>query len=184
MAYATTLMLLAYTRICQQALHYRISLISQLVMRPASIKDPLVCNGATLRKATRRVTQLYDAVLAPCGLTISQRSILVHIDRAGNPTMSDLARALVLDRSALAHNLKPLERDGYVEQARDAADGRSRRMSLTQTGRAKLVESNKLWRRAQDRFEKVYGPEKAEQLRFSLSTIFSDEFAASFNDLI
>lgn len=152
-------------------------------MPTAAIKDPLVCNGSTLRKATRRVTQLYDAVLAPCGLSMAQRSILIHIDRGENPTMSDLAHALVLDRSALAHNLKPLQRDGYVEQTRDADDGRSRRMALTASGRAKLIESNKLWRRAQDNFEKVYGRERAEQLRLSLSVIFSDEFATSFNDL-
>lgn len=146
------------------------------------IKDPLVCNGAALRKATRRVTQLYDAALAPCGLTISQRSILVHIDRAGTPTMSDLAHALVLDRSALAHNLKPLERDGYVEQTRDPSDGRSRRMHLTDLGKVKLAQSNALWKKAQTRFETVYGRDQAKRLRQSLAIIFSDEFAAAFND--
>ena len=29
--------------------------------------------------------------------------------------MGELAEALVIDRGALAHNLKPLERDGLVE---------------------------------------------------------------------
>jgi DNA-binding MarR family transcriptional regulator len=147
---------------------------------PQSVKDPLVCNGAALRKASRRVTQLYDGVLAPCGLTISQRSVLVHVQRAGEPTMSELASAMVLDRSALAHNLKPLERDGYLVQARDAKDGRSRRVVLTPSGRAKLNEANLLWRKAQARFEKTYGPDRAEALRFALADIFSDEFAEAF----
>lgn len=149
-------------------------------MTPHSTKDPLVCNGATLRKASRRVTQLYDEVLAPCGLTISQRSVLVHIQRAGSPTMSELAYAMVLDRSALAHNLKPLEREGYVVQSRDAQDGRSRRMDLTPLGQAKLAEANLLWRKAQARFEKTYGAEKAQALRLALAEIFSDEFAEAF----
>lgn len=149
-------------------------------MTQQSAKDPLVCNGATLRKASRRVTQLYDGVLAPCGLTISQRSVLVHVQRAGSPTMSELAYAMVLDRSALAHNLKPLEREGYLVQTKDAKDGRSRRVTLTPTGRAKLNEANLLWRKAQGRFEKAYGPDRSEALRFALADIFSDEFAEAF----
>lgn len=150
-------------------------------MPETTMKDPGVCNGAALRKATRRVSQLYDAVLAPCGLRVSQRSILVHIERAGTPTMTELAHALVLDRSALAHNLKPLERDGYVVQVRDELDGRSRRVDLTPLGKRKLAESNRLWQVAQDRFESTYGVERAAALRSALADIFSDEFAEAFN---
>lgn len=150
-------------------------------MPPTTPKDPLVCNAAALRKATRRITQLYDSMLAPSGLRSSQRSILVHIDRAGQPTMTELAYALVLDRSALAHNIKPLERDGYLVQVRDAHDGRSRRLELTKAGKAKLEEANRLWRHAQNRFEEVYGAERAAALRQSLAVIFSDEFESAFN---
>ncbi|GAB1833075.1 hypothetical protein MyNCGM70_59840 [Achromobacter xylosoxidans] len=144
-------------------------------------QDPLVCNGAALRKATRRVSQLYDTVLAPCGLKVSQHSILVHIARAGTPSMTDLARAMVLDRSALAHNLKPLQRDGYVRMARDERDGRSRRVALTDAGRDKLAESKRLWKDAQRRFEAAYGAERAAALRQSLADIFSDDFALAFS---
>ena len=143
-------------------------------------KDPLVCNGAALRKATRRISQLYDTALAPCGLSSAQRSVLVHIDRAGSPTMTELAYAMVLDRSALARNIKPLERDGYLVQQPDEADGRSRRVVLTAAGRAKLAEANRLWRKAQNRFETVYGAERAAALRLALAEIYSDEFAAAF----
>ena len=69
-------------------------------MQPAAPErapaDVSPCNGTALRKATRRVSQLYDSVLAPCGLRSTQRSILIHIARAGAPTMGDLAAALVL----------------------------------------------------------------------------------------
>ena len=149
-------------------------------MSPSSPKDPLVCNGAALRKATRRLSQLYDMALAPCGLSTAQRSILVHIERAGSPTMTELAYAMVLDRSALARNIKPLERDGYLVQRPDDDDGRSRRVELTRAGRAKLTESARLWRKAQKRFEAVYGEERAAALRVALAEIYSDEFAAAF----
>ncbi len=94
--------------------------------------------------------------------------------------MTDLARAMVLDRSALARNLQPLERDGYLIQTRDERDGRSRRVELTPAGRDKLAESNRLWRRAQERFETVYGAERAAALRVALAEIYSDEFSEAY----
>lgn len=141
------------------------------------IKDPHICNGAALRKATRRITQLYDVALKPTGLSVSQRSALIHIKRAGNPTMSELAHAMVLDRSALAHNLRPLERDGYVVQQRDPIDGRKRRVELTLKGQEKLTESHQLWQSAQSCFETAYGADRAAALRLALAEIYSDGFA-------
>jgi DNA-binding MarR family transcriptional regulator len=140
------------------------------------------CNGTALRKATRRVSQLYDEVLAPSGLRSTQRSLLVHIARADTPTMSELALALVLDRSALAQNLKPLERDGLVEVHVDGEDRRSRRIRLTPLGKKKLIEATELWERAQRRFENVFGMEKAGALRTSLQTIASLNFEQAFRE--
>jgi DNA-binding MarR family transcriptional regulator len=148
---------------------------------PLSVsKDPLVCNNAALRKAARRISQLYDAFLLPCGLSVSQRSILVHIERAHRPTMSELAYAMVLDRSALARNIKPLERAGYLVQVPDELDGRSKRVELTAQGKAKLTQANRLWRKAQSRFEEVYGAKRAAALRVALAELYSDEFADAF----
>ncbi len=123
---------------------------------------------------------LYDAALAPSGLRSTQRSILIHIDRAGMPSMGELAAALVLDRSALAHNLKPLERDGYVEVLAGQDDRRTRFIRLTRKGEAKLAESFKLWQGAQQRFEAAYGTEKAATLRRALAVIASDKFEDLF----
>lgn len=148
--------------------------------QPQTPAIPSPCNGAALRKAGRRVSQLYDEVLAPSGLLLSQHSILVHIDRAGEPTMGDLARDMVLDRSALSHNLKPLERDGLVALAIDPHDRRSRRITLTAAGRKKLAQSKALWVQAQLRFEAAYGVQKAANLRKLLGEIYADDFSAAF----
>jgi DNA-binding MarR family transcriptional regulator len=147
---------------------------------PVTLPEPNLCNGTALRKATRRVSQLYDAVLAPCGLRSTQRSILIHIARAGTPTMGDLAASLVLDRSALAHNLKPLERDGLVAVVPDPKDKRSRLVMLTERGNAKLQESMGLWKQAQDRFEAAFGSEQARAMRESLALISSPAFTDAF----
>lgn len=147
----------------------------------SSLPPGHLCNGTALRKATRRVSQLYDAVLAPCGLRSTQRSLLMHIARAGGtPTISELAAALVIDRTALAHNLKPLQRDGLVEIVVDSRDKRSRLVQLTRHGEAKLVESLQLWEQAQQRFEKAFGTEQAQALRASLALIATADFAQAF----
>jgi DNA-binding MarR family transcriptional regulator len=146
----------------------------------AEAAEPSVCNGTALRKATRRISQLYDAVLAPCGLRSTQRSILIHIARAATPTMGELAAALVLDRSALAHNLKPLQRDGFVTVVVDDRDGRSRRVMLTARGQAKLGQSQALWQQAQHRFETAFGPAEASALRIALAQIASTQFIQAF----
>jgi DNA-binding MarR family transcriptional regulator len=138
------------------------------------------CNGTALRKAMRRVSQLYDAVLAPSGLRSTQRSLLVHIARAGTPSMGDLAADLVLDRSALAHNLKPLERDGFVDIRPDPQDKRSRLVTLTPAGEAKLTETMVLWAEAQHRFEAAFGSAEASALRDVLSVIASPDFTRAF----
>lgn len=143
---------------------------------PSPLPPPGPCNGTALRKAMRRVSQLYDAMLAPCGLRGTQRAILAAIARARNPGMGELAAALVLDRSALAHNLRPLERQGWVAVTVDPADRRGRLVTLTEAGRAKLVESQALWQQAQDRFEAAYGPDQALALRQQLAVIASEEF--------
>ena len=142
------------------------------------------CNCTSLRKASRRVSQLYDAILAPSGLRTTQRAILNHISRAGTPSVGELAADLVMDRGALAHNLKPLERDGYVRQDVDPRDRRNRVVSLTEEGRAKLRESELLWARAQKKFDKAYGSAAAATLRDTLALIASDKFIARFEGAV
>ena len=134
------------------------------------------CNNTALRKATRRVSQLYDSVLAPTGLRSTQRSILLNIARFGSPTMGQLAASLVLDRSALGHNLKPLERDGLIVLDVDPGDKRNRLAKLTKKGEAKLRETAALWQVAQDRFENKFGVAKAKALREALAVIAAEQF--------
>jgi DNA-binding MarR family transcriptional regulator len=138
------------------------------------------CNCTALRKASRRVSQLYDMALAPSGLKTTQRAILSQIGRSEPTTVGALAEALVMDSGALAHTLKPLERDGFVDVDVDPADRRNRLITLTQRGRAKLAESEALWAKAQHGFEAGVGRADSEALRQALRLLISDDFAAAF----
>ncbi len=145
-----------------------------------SIPGGNACYATALRKATRRVSQLYDAALAPCGLRSTQRSILRHINDAGEVAMGDLADMLVLDRSALNHNLKPLERDGLIQVRVAPKDKRSRRVRLTPAGREKLAASQPLWQAAQRRFGAIMPANQTAALTAILAEISTPEFAQTF----
>lgn len=142
--------------------------------------SPNNCSNSVLRKATRRLGQLFDDVLEPSGLKATQHGLLAHIEALNAPTIKELAEDLVMDLSALGHTLKPLERDGFVTLVRDARDRRAKRVTLTSAGEAKLEETTKLWRMAQMRFETAFGQRKAEKLRKALSLLASQSFNEAF----
>ena len=132
------------------------------------------CTCAALRMAARRVSQAYDAALTPEGLSVSQYAVLSNLAKGealGSPTMGDLADLLGLDRTTLAHNLRPLERDGLVALSADPSDGRQRRVRLTDAGRAKRDRCQPLWRAAQARFDADFGAETSRSLRDTLVAI-------------
>jgi DNA-binding MarR family transcriptional regulator len=142
------------------------------------------CHCTALRKASRRISQLYDAVLAPSGLKTTQRAILAQIQRSEPTTVGNLAEALVMDAGALAHTLKPLERDRLISLEVDPEDRRNRVAKLTPAGHARLAQSDKLWENAQRGFEVGFGRLKSESLREVMQFLVSGEFVSAFEKTI
>jgi DNA-binding MarR family transcriptional regulator len=132
------------------------------------------CTCGSLRKASRRVSQFYDTALAPLGIKSTQFAILSEVDRGsiGGPvTIRELATSMVMDRSTLGHNLKPLERDDLVVLRLSSGDRRKRYVELTKKGNSMLQKARRLWRGAEGRFEKIFGKEPAAELRAVLLNI-------------
>src|SRR3954466_2809680 len=84
---------------------------------PAAAASP-ACTCGRLRRATRALTQLYDDLMAPAGLRVTQFSLLRTLAREGPMRISELAAAQLLDRTALSRNLDPLVELGHVEIVR------------------------------------------------------------------
>jgi DNA-binding MarR family transcriptional regulator len=82
----------------------------------------------------------------------------------------------VLCRSALTHNLRPLERDGMVSVQPDPNNRRTRIVRLTSKGLKQLQDSIAYWQIAQDRFESAFGKRKAAALRAVLNEVHSIDF--------
>ncbi len=133
------------------------------------------CFVGAARKASRRLTQFYDDALAPCGLKSTQYSIFSELTRfASPPTLAELASALVSDRSAVGHNLRPLIRDGYLALEPGREDRRERRIVLTSEGQLKYREARAMWQAAQNEFLEIYGKDHSESLRAALLDIAYD----------
>jgi DNA-binding MarR family transcriptional regulator len=135
------------------------------------------CTCGSLRKASRRISQFYDTALAPTGIKSTQYSILAEVERncrAGGITMNQLADAMVMDRSTLGHNLRPLERDRLLMLRHSVDDRRKRFVELTRKGRTTLLRARRLWRGAEGRFERLFGKRNAADLRAVLLSIASN----------
>lgn len=144
---------------------------------PDKILSP--CHCAVLRKASRHVSQAYDAAIAPTGLKTTQFSLLAAVHHNGEQpfTMSELAEVMVMDRSTLGHNLRPLERAGLITLEAGKEDARSRQVRLTPQGLAKLKEGSALWQRMQTRFESAFGAEATADLRAALLKLATTDFS-------
>jgi DNA-binding MarR family transcriptional regulator len=139
--------------------------------------DRTRCSATAMRKAMRRLTQLYDDYLQPTGLTLTQFGIMTELLRheAKPPTVTELADAMVMDRSGLGHTLRPMERDGYISLVQDKNDGRRRSVVLTEAGRSLQKRAAPFWEKAQSHYIGVVGQEAKAELHERLLAIAHDE---------
>ncbi len=118
----------------------------------------LNCTGYRLRKATRRITALFDDALAPAGMTVTQFSILARLAVSGASPMSGLADRMGMDASTLTRTLKPLLQRGLIAHSQ-GADRRVKQVGLTDEGREAVALAVPYWRSAQQKVERALGGE-------------------------
>jgi len=82
--------------------------------------------------------------------------------------MAPVAALLAMDRTTLTAALKPLARRGLVEMLRDPADRRSRRLKLTEAGRALLAQAAPVWERTSRELEAGLPDGDLDRLRRNL----------------
>jgi len=126
------------------------------------------CACFNLRKASRAVTQLYDEILQPSGLLTTQFTLVVAISIAGSTTITRLAEDLVMDRTTLTRNLKPLERQGLIEIV-PGQDQRTRVVALTAEGCEALTKAIPLWEQVQASVVEGLGQNRWSRLLSDLS---------------
>lgn len=113
------------------------------------------CACASLRRANRAVSHLYDLVLAPTKLKATQYSILQAIGQAGEIAHCDLARRFAASEETFSRRLASARAAGWV---RMKVGRRYRRVyCLTDEGRSILEAATPYWERAQERMRRELG---------------------------
>ncbi len=121
------------------------------------------CVCFNLRKTARWVTQLYDDALRPTGLRATQFSLLSVTRHLGTATINQLADVMVMDRTTLTRNLKPLESLGYL-RIHPGKDRRQREVTLRAAGSKVLDQAMPLWEEIQTHVVQSLGKDRTGRL--------------------
>lgn len=128
---------------------------------------PLPCLCASLRRAARAVSQLYDADLRAAKMRTTQHTLLQVLLAREGITQKELGERLALDSTTLSRTLRPLEQRGWIRSL-PGEDRRERRLALTPAGRRQLERARPHWQRAQERLRKRLGAAEWNQVMAAL----------------
>jgi DNA-binding MarR family transcriptional regulator len=145
------------------------------------IENCTECVCFNLRMATRAITQVYDKAMQPSGLRATQFPLLAVLAIGGPSTITGLSQFLVMDRTTLARNLKPLEKRGLISIAK-GKDKRTKTLTLTELGAEAIGDALPRWERAQKMVVEKMGENRwqatLESLR-ALPSLFPLDSAAA-----
>jgi DNA-binding MarR family transcriptional regulator len=130
------------------------------------VRDNCLC--LHVQRAARGLARRFDDVFRPLDLTHGQFSLLMSLNRPEPPTIGSVAALLAMDRTTLTAILKPLERRRLVKVSVDKEDKRSRRLTITPTGRSLLAKAFPLWRETHAAIEQLVAAFHPDDLRTAL----------------
>lgn len=129
--------------------------------RPAIPALPCMC--ASLRRASRSITQVYEQALVPAGLSATQFTILQTLTIAGEVTHGELARILAMDSTTLTRTLAVMSRSGWITKRR-GKDRREWRMRPSTAGKTLFKQALPHWQKAQTQLRRQLGNELSDDL--------------------
>ena len=110
--------------------------------------DVVPCACASIRRASRALTQLYDAWLRAHGIEGPQFALLAMLQRLGECNQATMGQRFDLEKTTLSRNVKLLQQRGWIEVV-PGVDARERRIRLTAAGTQRLAEARPAWRKAE-----------------------------------
>jgi DNA-binding MarR family transcriptional regulator len=125
-------------------------------------KDPdddllkLPCACATLRRATRAVTQVYEQAFREVGLTAPQFTVLAVLHAFGELNQGKLSEVLAVDATTLTRILKIMLHRGWIH-SKPGTDRREKYLRLTPAGTALFEEAKPLWQGVQNKVRDAFG---------------------------
>jgi DNA-binding MarR family transcriptional regulator len=124
---------------------------------------PLPCMCASVRRAARVITQIYDEAMRPEGLRATQFSILQALSLAGPRLQGELGELLAIDSTTLTRSMELLRRRGWTVAA-PGKDRRERWLRLSAAGERELARLQPVWKKAQTEVRQKLGDSHWRQL--------------------
>jgi DNA-binding MarR family transcriptional regulator len=123
----------------------------------------LQCYCASLRRATRVISQKYDAALAAADLTVTHFTLLTALQENPGARANDLVDVLAMDQTTLSRTFALMERDGLIAR-HEGKDLRAVHWKLTNAGRARLKRAEPHWKAAQESVKRLLGEQDVRRL--------------------
>jgi len=123
----------------------------------------LQCYCASLRRATRVISQKYDAALAAADLTVTHFTLLTALQENPGARANDLVDVLAMDQTTLSRTFALMERDGLIAR-HEGEDLRAVHWKLTNAGRARLKRAEPHWKAAQKSIKRLLGEQDVRRL--------------------
>ena len=133
-----------------------------------------LCHCLVTRRMSRFVSRIYQDRLSPACITANDVAIFDFLSLKQSMTMAQLADAMLMERTTLVRTVKPLQDRGFIETSKVPGSRRELHLSLTEAGRAKKLEGERLWAMAQSDIEGRIGQDEARQLRALLLKAMGD----------
>jgi DNA-binding MarR family transcriptional regulator len=127
------------------------------------LTPPLPCMCASLRRASRALTQLYEEALRPTGLRVTQFTVLQTLSLAGEVTQKELGQILAMDSTTLTRTLTIMGRHGWIAKRR-GEDRREWRMRLSKAGETQFKKALPHWEKAQKQLRRQLGEDLSDNL--------------------
>ena len=127
----------------------------------STVVPATICACVNTRRASRAVCHLYDLVLRPTGLKVTQFVILQRVAEAGVIAHSQLAKDLGASVETLSRRLANARKKGLVNM-REGKDHR-KLYSLTLKGTTVLERAIPYWTAAQLRLQRSMGEQEWQQ---------------------
>ena len=128
---------------------------------------PLQCYCASLRRATRVISQKYDAALAAADLTVTHLTLLTALQQNPRARANDLVDVLAMDQTTLSRTFALMERDGLIAR-HEGEDRRAVHWKLTKAGHARLKRAEPHWKAAQESVKRLLGEQDVRRLTDSV----------------
>lgn len=134
-----------------------------IIAMKESFRPSLPCMCASLRRASRAASALYEEALRPLGLRVTQFTILQSLSLAGTVTQGQLGEMLAMDSTTLTRTLGIMVRHGWIAR-NPGEDRREWRIELSKAGEAQFKRALPYWHQVQIQLRTQLGKEHWDAL--------------------